>query len=369
VGLSLFTVGSVAAMPLVKFEYNSKKIRADDPKTRIAKEKQREATGKRVNNPAVVLVYSEEEANALTDAVNQERDANPKTVVDTARSYYSLVPDRQREKMAVIGQMKNLLADETIKLVKDEKKKDLDRFKRVLNETEPVREGEVPPEVKDLFVGKKDAPGTLFFINALPELELDDGRNAMAFAAEVGEVKTPLKVFHPSSDAIVYGEVLRTMFRDSKKVLILSLTSVFFFVFLNFKNFKKTLLIMFSIVSGVFWVMGVMAATGLALNLYNMVMIPSIMGMSIDNSIHVYHSYEELGRGSLGKVLKTTGISALLASLTNAAGFFGLLFCHHGGLRSMGMVATIGLATCLVSTLLFLPLILQFLEWRSYRRV
>src|SRR4029453_3923571 len=63
-----------------------------------------------------------------------------------------------------------------------------------------------------------------------------------------------------------------------------------------------------------------------------MVMIPWIMGMSIDNSIHVYHSYEELGKGSLGRVLGSAGLSSLLASLTNAAGFLGLLFCHPGGL-------------------------------------
>src|SRR4030095_13410145 len=136
----------------------------------------------------------------------------------------------------------------------------------------------------------------------------------------------------------------------------------------NFRNFKKSLLVMVPIVAGVFWVMGLMWMTGLSLNLYNMVMIPSVMGMSIDNSIHVYHSYEELGKGSLDRVLASAGLSSLLASLTNAAGFLGLLFCHHGGLRSMGIVATMGLFTCLISTLVFLPLLLQFLEWRSGKK-
>jgi predicted RND superfamily exporter protein len=54
----------------------------------------------------------------------------------------------------------------------------------------------------------------------------------------------------------------------------------------------------------------------------------------------------------------------MLASLTNAAGFIGLAFCTHGGLRSMGLVAVTGLATCLITTLVFLPMTLQYLEWR-----
>ena len=50
--------------------------------------------------------------------------------------------------------------------------------------------------------------------------------------------------------------------------------------------------------------------------------------------------------------------------MTNAAGFFGLIFCTHGGLRSMGQLAAIGLGTCLVTTLLFLPMILKVIEDR-----
>ena len=101
---------------------------------------------------------------------------------------------------------------------------------------------------------------------------------------------------------------------------------------------------------------------GTRINLYNLVIIPAIIGMSVDNSIHIYHRYQELGRGSLPKVLSTTGIAALMASLTNAAGFVGLAFCTHGGLRSMGVVAVIGVVTTLLSTLMFLPLLLHWWE-------
>lgn len=362
---SLITVFSILSAPYLRFEYDSKKIRADTPENRVAKQRQRATTGERVNTPAAVLIENQEQAAAIKAAVEKIRDADPHTTIQGTSSLYSLVPGDQAAKMEVVREIQTMLEDDTIRLVPDDKKEDLDRFKKAVSDTAPFEKGDVPEEIVERFTGDPGIPGSLMLILPKPRLELDDGRNALAFEKEIGRIQTPLGEFQASSDAIIFAEVLKTMFRDSKKVLIISVLSVFLFVFLDFRSLRKSLMVMFSILAGVFWVFGVMYLSGTKLNLYNMVMIPAVMGMSIDNSIHVFHRYEELGRGSLSKVLSTTGISAMLASFTNAAGFFGLVFCTHGGLKSMGIVASIGLGTCLITTLLYLPMILQFLEERK----
>ena len=364
----LFSVFSVAAIPFIKFEYDSKKTRAEIPEVIEAKKKQRMTT-RRVNNPAVVVINSEEEADALHEAVARRIEEDKLTpTIDTARSYYDLVPKEQGAKLKVIGEIEKLLDDDTIRLVKGEQKKDLDRFRKAIEETTPVEAKKIPQEVIDIFKGKPEVPGELFYINAIPEIELDDGKNAMNFADDVQSLETKTGVYHPSSDGVVYGTVLKTMLRDSRKVLLISLLSVTFFVFLDFRNWRKTAIVMLSIVVGVFWLLGLMLIFGIKLNFYNMIIIPAVMGMSIDNSIHIYHRYEELGRGSLAKVLGSTGIAVMLASLTNASGFFGLLFCVHRGLYSIGLLAVIGVGTCLMSTLVFLPALLQFLEHIRFDR-
>lgn len=364
----IFTIFSFVAIPFLQFEFDSKKIRADIPEVRLAKQKQRSTT-RRVNNPAVVVIHGKEESAALHEAVSKRKADDTLTpTIDAARSYFDLVPGDQQEKLGVIREMKTLLADPTIKLVKGDQRKDIDRFKQALDETEPVHEGDIPQEVKDIFRGKPEVPGEMFYINALPELELDDGRNAIRFAEDVQALDTSRGAYHPSSDAVVFGIVLKTMLSDSKLVLIVSVLSVAFFVFLDFRNAKKTAIVMLSIILGVFWLLGVMLIFGVKFNFYNMIIIPAVMGMSIDNSIHIYHRYEELGRGSLAKVLSSTGLAAMLASLTNASGFLGLLFCNHRGLYSIGLLAVIGVITCLLSTLVFLPALLQFLEHMRYGR-
>ncbi|HEX5034181.1 MAG TPA: MMPL family transporter, partial [bacterium] len=289
---SLITVFSILATPYLKFEYDTKKIRADDPSTRLDKIRQRATSGERLNNPAAVIIHNRAEADAIKAAVEKVRDSNPDTTVQGTNSIYSLVPSQQEEKMAVLKDIQRMLEDDTIKLVPDDKRTDLDRFKKAVTETTMVKEGEAPSEVTERFIGDPSIPGSVMMILAKPRIELDDGRKAIAFAAEISKLETSQGTFQVSSDAIVFADVLTTMIRDSEKVLVISVLSVSFFVFLNFRNVRKTLLVMFSILAGVFWVMGVMFLAGVKLNLYNMVMIPAVMGMSIDNSIHIYHRYE-----------------------------------------------------------------------------
>lgn len=365
---TLFSIFSFVATPFVGFEYDSKKTRAEIPEVIEAKRKQR-LTTRRVNNPAAVVIYSREEAEALQEAVAAQKEEDKLSpTIDASRSYYDLVPEDQDQKLKVIAEIKAFLDDDAIRLVKGDQKKDLDKFKAAIDKTAPVKESDIPGEVIDVFKGKPEVKGELFYINAIPELELDDGKNAMHFADDVGHLQTKLGDYHPSSDGVVYGLVLQTMLNDSTKVMIISVLSVMFFVFIDFKNGRKTAIIMSSILLGVFWLLGIIFLFKIKLNFYNMIIIPAVMGMSIDNSIHIYHRYEEMGRGSLAKVLGSTGVAAMLASLTNASGFLGLLFCVHKGLYSIGLLAVIGVGTCFLSTLVFLPALLQFLEHLKFDR-
>jgi predicted RND superfamily exporter protein len=95
-----------------------------------------------------------------------------------------------------------------------------------------------------------------------------------------------------------------------------------------------------------------------------MVIAPTVVGTSIDNSVHLYHRYKEMGKKNLMLALRSTGGAAFLSSATNICGFLGLAFVSHSGLRSIGNLAILGMTACLITTLLFFPALLQFLEDR-----
>jgi predicted RND superfamily exporter protein len=358
---------SAVGLSFTQFEYNFGKLKANIAGSRLAREKLRKTTAS-VNRPASVLIKNLDEAIAVKEFVRKkiEEDETAKrpAVLDVYKSWHDIVQYEQDEKMAVIGEIKKLLSDQTIKLVKGEHKKDLDRFKEILNETVPIKESEIPGRVKDIFFGTANADDGLqiSYINAEPHLELDDGKNAIAFAERVEKMETNKGTFYASSDAIVFADVLRTMLKDVPRVIFLSFGMVLLFVFLDFRNFRKMAIVVSPIILGVVITFGFMFLFRMKLNFYNMIVIPTVFGTSIDNSIHIYHRYEEMGKSSLMKVVKTSGGAALMSSLTNILGFLGLVFANHLGLASIGKLAIVGMSACLFTTLVYFPALLERME-------
>jgi len=360
-GITVLIILALVDLPKLGFEWRFSLIKANIPESRLAKAKQQE-TASSVNSPAMVVVKNGEEVEAVKAALD-ERMSRPDTAVHAFRSYQDLVPRDQADKIAVVGEMEELLSDKTLKLVKGEHKEDLDRFREALAETEPVEEAEVPPKVRELFFGQRgNADFQIAYINPLPKMEMDDGRNAMKFAEEIGEIVTPVGTFHPSNDSIVFADVLKTMISDGKRVMVLAFVVVFLIVFVDFRGFKVTALVVSPIALGVLFMTVFMYVLKLKLNFYNIVVAATVVGTSIDNSVHIYHRYREMGPGHLMDALRSSGGAALMSSLTNIFGFLGLVFASHNGLRSIGDLATTGMMACLFTTLVYFPALLQYLE-------
>lgn len=361
----LLVAVSIYGVTHAGFEYNFAKLKSNIKESAVAKEKQRKTTAS-VNRPATVLIKNKEEALAIKETVENikkkdETESGP-VIIDRYKSWYDIVQYNQDEKLLEVSEIKRLLSDHTLKLVKGENKEDLDRFKEVLNSTEPIEESEIPDSVRGMFFGEKEKEDEyqISFINAEPNLELDDGRNAIEFAKRVEKIDTPKGTFYSSSDAIVFADVLRTMLKDSPRVVAISFFMVFFIVLLDFRNFKKAALVMSPILFGVIIMFGIMYIFKMKLNFYNMIVIPTVFGTSIDNSIHIYHRFEEFGKHSLMEVLRTSGGSAFMSSLTNIFGFLGLVFANHLGLASIGKLAIVGMMACMFTTLIYFP---AMLEW------
>jgi predicted RND superfamily exporter protein len=100
------------------------------------------------------------------------------------------------------------------------------------------------------------------------------------------------------------------------------------------------------------------------LGLYNIIVIPTVLGVAIDGSIHLVHRHRELGRAGLGEVLRVTGRSVLAAALTTAGGFTGLLFIQHKGLKTIGTMAVTGVLATMVAVLLVTPALSTLLARR-----
>jgi predicted RND superfamily exporter protein len=121
---------------------------------------------------------------------------------------------------------------------------------------------------------------------------------------------------------------------------------------------------MLPVTIGVAFLLGTMAAFGIKFDLYNMIALPTVLGLGINNAIYLYHRYREEGPGRLSTVMRQTGVAVFITAMAMIIGFSGLLFADHPGLKSIGILAVLGISTVLLSLLTFFPAFLLFQETR-----
>lgn len=127
------------------------------------------------------------------------------------------------------------------------------------------------------------------------------------------------------------------------------------------------LLALLPLVASFLWLFGFMEIVGWKLNFYNIVVLPTILGIGDDSGIHIIHRYIEEGRGKIYKVIHSTGEHVMVSSLTTMLGFAGLLFSSHPGIRSIGELAVAGIGLMLIASMVFLPFVLYIIEkWRKF---
>ncbi|MBF0104483.1 MAG: MMPL family transporter [Deltaproteobacteria bacterium] len=353
-------IASLFGLSNLEFEWDFSKLKMKLEHREYQKSLVKQTSG-RVNSPASYLVENEAQARKMRQVLRdrQKNDNNFKTI-QFFRSYYDLVPFDQDEKLAILADINTMLRDDALNTLNADEKKLLDEFTKAIAETKRITPSDIPSDIKEVFWGNTgeqttSVAGTM----PLPQLELDNGYNARAFYDDVHEVTALGKKFYAVSDSIVFAEVLQTLFKGAKAAIFLTSLMMLVLIGLHYRDVKRSALVLFALATGVFWMLGIMAVTDMRLNFYNMIVIPAMIGMGEDNSVQIMDRFEEMGRKSIMDVLRTSGGAALMASITAIIGYGGMCFTRHPGLQSIGWMAIVGLGACMVTSLFFLPVMMQ----------
>lgn len=96
-------------------------------------------------------------------------------------------------------------------------------------------------------------------------------------------------------------------------------------------------------------------------NFVNILTIPIIIGLGVDNGIHLVNRYFE-SQQSIRPVIADTGRALMITSLTSMAGFGSLAVSRYGGITSMGVLVIAGLCTTLFASLVVFPALLSIVS-------
>jgi predicted RND superfamily exporter protein len=100
----------------------------------------------------------------------------------------------------------------------------------------------------------------------------------------------------------------------------------------------------------------------ISLNFLNVVVLPNLLAIAVDNSVHLFHRYQEDGRGSMPRIMRHTGIVAIVATCSNATGYASMLIARHAGLRSVGLLAVVGVVCTFLGTTVLFPALIELRE-------
>jgi hypothetical protein len=352
----LFLV-SAFLMTKVNFEWDYGALRMKVPQTVIAKEKLKSISS-RVNRPAAIMIDGKEDVDQLKARFNELKNKDPQnTSLYRFISSYDLVPENQDEKMELLNEIDLSLQDEVISEVENDLSEMIADFQSSIRRTKKVTPDLVTDAMKDKFFGNPPyEEDEVAYIYPKSDLELDDGRNAILFFKEAFKTTINDKVFYATSNSMIFADVLLTMFSDIEKIILASILALLIIVYFDFRSIKKSLLVLSTLVFGMVVMIGLVSILGWKFSFFNMIILPVVLGMGVDNSIHLIHRFDETS--SISEALKTTGRASFLATLTTMIGYSGLLFAHHPGLKSIGNFAIVGMLCCMLGSLVFLPLIL-----------
>jgi hypothetical protein len=152
------------------------------------------------------------------------------------------------------------------------------------------------------------------------------------------------------------------VWRDLGDSLIIAAVAIALALLVALRHPFSAALAAIPLVGGLVAMLGIMALLSMKFNYANFIVLPLIVGIGIDDGIHIVHRWRQDSKENLSMVLNRIGRAIVLTSLTTTIGFGSLVSSHYPGLRSIGWVTALGILTCLLATLILLPAVLAWVE-------
>jgi len=164
---------------------------------------------------------------------------------------------------------------------------------------------------------------------------------------------TPKATGRPVLDLGI-GDIVTTAFGQA---LMIAVGSIFIILLLTLRSLTDAVLVFIPLVmtAGVTLAFSVLA--GLPLNMANVVVIPLIFGLGVDNGIHIVKRFHQVANVE-ELVHSSTPKAVFLSNLTTLGTFCALSFSTHQGIYSIGVLLTVALVSLMLLTLISLPALL-----------
>jgi hypothetical protein len=321
--------------------------------------------------PAVIVAERREQTEEIRRAIlerDRPRPGEARGIIGEVHTIEDFLPGSlavQREKLAVLAELRKLIDDPALRLLDDADRRKLLEL-RPSETLRPLTEKDLPESVRATFTELDGTVGRIVLVYHRLEFSGWDGRNLMRIADIIGAI--PLHdgtLVRTSGHAVVFAAMIRSITHDAPIATVVSLCGVLLLVVGLTRVRGGASLVMAVLCAGVAWMLGAAAWAGVRTNFLNFIALPITFGIGVDYGINIYMRYCMEGPGHVERAVQATGGAVALCSLTTIIGYGVLLVADNQGLRSFGEMAILGEIACLAAAVMVMP---AFLVWREKRR-
>jgi predicted RND superfamily exporter protein len=155
--------------------------------------------------------------------------------------------------------------------------------------------------------------------------------------------------------ALAGNELTRMVEVDGLMAAVAALIAIIILLFADFKNIKLTFLTILPLFMSMGSLLGIMVIFDIKFDFINIISIPLLIGIGIDDAVHINHRYLQEGKGNMDKTISATGSAVLLTTLTTIIGFASFIPAIMRAMRSTGIVLTIAMALAFLFSILMHP--------------
>jgi hypothetical protein len=214
----------------------------------------------------------------------------------------------------------------------------------------PIVLADLPGDLRERFVGKNGK----WLVQAFAKDCLWDFAPLEHFTEQIRTVD-------PEATGKTFGTVegLKAMKNGLEWAGVYALIAIVVVLALDFRRPRHVLIALTPLAMGIVISLGIMSVFGLPLNPANVIAFPLILGVGVDNGVHILHDWLLRRAEGRSTISYPIGRGVLVKALTTLIGFGTLMISSQRGLAGLGFILTLGVGCCMVAALVFLPAVLR----------
>lgn len=209
----------------------------------------------------------------------------------------------------------------------------------------------VPPEIG---AGMLSRDGREFLVSVYPRSNIWEELIDSPYMRMLHD-KVPNATGITSFMAVLY----RCGREEGMKAVVLSFVAIVVLLLLDFRSVKFAALSCLPLLFAVGLLVGLYALFGVQFNLMSFMGIPLILGIGIDDGVHVCHRFRSDPGKPVPILVGAIGRAIFLTSATTMIAFGSLLTGRFRGNVALGLVLFLGVGLCFVMSITLLPALLQ----------